>query len=391
MSTISNLEATSDSTAAVDGWDASHIAPTSPQPDAPSTDESKSLMFNNYTKDEVAGLHDQDPRSESNAATANKTLNKKSKRSKTTDLKKPKRKRKRARGNGTKGNRKNKNVQSQPNLMSVDDMFKLGFGKAPQGHMGAHRGHTPKDSHSQSLNGPAGRLFQLTGRAPNNQTLVDTLLDFPIPDIRSRPKTVSPRTRRAREDQWKKMVDEREAVQRAASRGGSAMSGSRRGSTRGSTGGENATTIQTEDPAMVVLREKQEAEKREEQEMLAQTMGLSVEEMVALDQAANEGTEDAIAEYMEAFHRIDVDGSGSLSPDELRDVMHELGEDMNETELEAMISEADHDGDGEIDYDEFTSMMRARKRRELLARNMTKAQGKYKKATQLSKCSCNYC
>ena len=58
----------------------------------------------------------------------------------------------------------------------------------------------------------------------------------------------------------------------------------------------------------------------------------------------------AIAEYMEAFHRIDVDGSGSLSPDELRDVMVELGEEMNEKELDAMIQEADHDGDGEINY-----------------------------------------
>ena len=48
--------------------------------------------------------------------------------------------------------------------------------------------------------------------------------------------------------------------------------------------------------------------------------------------------------------------------------MHELGEDMNEKELEDMIAEADHDGDGEIDYNEFTSMMRARKRRESLVR-----------------------
>ena len=47
-------------------------------------------------------------------------------------------------------------------------------------------------------------------------------------------------------------------------------------------------------------------------------------------------------------------------PEELRDVMEELGEDMNEKELEEMIHEADADGDGEINYEEFTSMMRAR-------------------------------
>ena len=49
-------------------------------------------------------------------------------------------------------------------------------------------------------------------------------------------------------------------------------------------------------------------------------MGLTVEEMDALDMAADEGTEEAINEYLEAFHRIDADGSGSLSPEELRDV-----------------------------------------------------------------------
>jgi Ca2+-binding EF-hand superfamily protein len=109
--------------------------------------------------------------------------------------------------------------------------------------------------------------------------------------------------------------------------------------------------LDEDDPAIVALREKQAAETRAEQEMLAQQMGLSVEEMVALDAAASEGTEDAIQEYMEAFQRIDQDGSGSLSPDELRQVMGDLGEDMNEQELEDMIKEADRDGDGEIDYD----------------------------------------
>ena len=388
---MTDLDATVDDTAMVDAWDAStDVAPTSPQPDESGD---PGLLFNNYTKDEVAGLHDQvnddgeddDPRAEQDPHSKKKRSKKStstntqkgSKRARRggkdslTGTKKPRR-RKRARARGNK--KGTTNTQSQPNLMSVDDMFKLGFGKAPQGHLAAHRGHTPQEGMGMgkgSATGPAGRLFQLTGRAPK-ETLVDTLLDFPIPDIRSRPKTVSPRTRRAREARWKKMQVEHDAVQRVVSRG----------SQRPSRVGTAGTEVVEEDPSLALLREKQEQEKREEQEMLAQSMGLSVEEMVALDAAASEGTEEAIQEYMDAFERIDKDGSGSLSPDELREVMHELGEDMNEKELEEMIQEADHDGDGEIDYDEFTSMMRARKRRELLARNMTQAQANHRKDRQ---------
>ena len=84
-------------------------------------------------------------------------------------------------------------------------------------------------------------------------------------------------------------------------------------------------------------------------------------------------TQQVIEEYTAAFKEIDKDGSGYLSPDELRDVMDMLGEDMNPEELEKIIAEADKDGDGEIDLEEFINMMRARKRVELLAKSMTKA------------------
>ena len=47
--------------------------------------------------------------------------------------------------------------------------------------------------------------------------------------------------------------------------------------------------------------------------------------------------------------------------------MDMLGEDIDE-ELEKIITEADKDGDGEIDLEEFINMMRARKRVELLAK-----------------------
>ena len=393
----SELDKTADISSVPDSWDAStDVAPVTLEQSAVTTKNEAGLMFNNFTKTE------EDERTEVDTKKKKKKHGKKpsssqgkrargsretTKTSSSNDVRKRPQKRKR---NGKKSNKGNST--SQPSLLSVDDMFKLGFGKTPQGHFQAHRGHTPRDSSSSNnqmaASGPAGRLFQLTGRAPT-ETIVDTMLDFSIPDVRSRPRTVSPRTRLAREEIWKKMQDEHNAVVRASSRGGGGTRGSRRASSRGSVldgglgdgvGADGVGGVEEEDPAMILLREKQEKEQRVEQEMLAQSMGLSVEEMVALDAAASEGTEDAIQEYMEAFHRIDKDGSGSLSPDELREVMHELGEDMNEKELEEMIAEADHDGDGEIDYDEFTGMMRARKRRELLARNMTQAQASHRKA-----------
>ena len=65
--------------------------------------------------------------------------------------------------------------------------------------------------------------------------------------------------------------------------------------------------------------------------------------------------------FMEAFCQIDTDQSGSLSHDEMKVVMQELGDDMNEQRLSEMIAEFDVDGDGEIDYNEFMLMMQSRR------------------------------
>ena len=42
---------------------------------------------------------------------------------------------------------------------------------------------------------------------------------------------------------------------------------------------------------------------------------------------------------------------------ELRHVMHNLGEELDPEEVNAIIREADIDGDGQIDYKEFAQMM----------------------------------
>ena len=51
------------------------------------------------------------------------------------------------------------------------------------------------------------------------------------------------------------------------------------------------------------------------------------------------------------------DGNGFISRMELRHVMMNLGEKISEEECDAMVEEADTDGDGSINYEEFYLMM----------------------------------
>ena len=65
----------------------------------------------------------------------------------------------------------------------------------------------------------------------------------------------------------------------------------------------------------------------------------------------------SIDELKEAFKVFDKDGSGSISAAELKHVMNNLGEKLTDEEVDEMISEADVDGDGEINFEEFIKMM----------------------------------
>ncbi|XP_075240188.1 calmodulin-alpha-like [Convolutriloba macropyga] len=75
-----------------------------------------------------------------------------------------------------------------------------------------------------------------------------------------------------------------------------------------------------------------------------------------MSRKAAEGDEEE--EIKEAFKVFDQDGNGLIDRDELKNIMLNLGERLTDEECDAMIREADLDGDGFVNLDEFIIMMR---------------------------------
>ncbi|CAL9081309.1 unnamed protein product [Musa acuminata var. zebrina] len=68
---------------------------------------------------------------------------------------------------------------------------------------------------------------------------------------------------------------------------------------------------------------------------------------------------DAEEEMREAFKVFDKDQNGYISDSELMSVMINLGEEVTDDEVKEMIREADINGDGQVDFYEFSKMMMA--------------------------------
>lgn len=66
---------------------------------------------------------------------------------------------------------------------------------------------------------------------------------------------------------------------------------------------------------------------------------------------------DSEQDIKEAFKVFDKDASGSISTQELRHVMTNLGEKLNEEEVDELLKEADKDNNGMIDYNWFVEQM----------------------------------
>ena len=69
---------------------------------------------------------------------------------------------------------------------------------------------------------------------------------------------------------------------------------------------------------------------------------------------------DSEEELKEAFRVFDKDQNGFISAAELRHVMANLGERLTDAEVDEMVREADVDGDGRINFDEFVKVMMAK-------------------------------
>ncbi|EPY73430.1 Centrin-1 [Camelus dromedarius] len=67
---------------------------------------------------------------------------------------------------------------------------------------------------------------------------------------------------------------------------------------------------------------------------------------------------DTKEEILKAFRLFDDDETGKISFKNLKRVANELGENLTDEELQEMIDEADRDGDGEVNEEEFLRIMK---------------------------------
>ena len=58
------------------------------------------------------------------------------------------------------------------------------------------------------------------------------------------------------------------------------------------------------------------------------------------------------------FNQLDMDGSGTISPSEIEEMLISLGLARTREEVEEMICELDENGNGELEFEEFLTMLK---------------------------------
>ena len=66
-----------------------------------------------------------------------------------------------------------------------------------------------------------------------------------------------------------------------------------------------------------------------------------------------------VDEVRKVFRSFATDNSGAIDADELREAMAALGQEPSEEELMLLIEEADEDGSGEIEFEEFLPLIKS--------------------------------
>merc|ERR1712188_128923 len=84
---------------------------------------------------------------------------------------------------------------------------------------------------------------------------------------------------------------------------------------------------------------------------------IEFDEFVDLMSKTNKTTEQMEEEIKNAFLTFDADGSGFIDREGLVNVLTTMGDPVDEETINGMIAEADLDGDGKINYAEFTKIM----------------------------------
>merc|ERR1712057_14362 len=84
---------------------------------------------------------------------------------------------------------------------------------------------------------------------------------------------------------------------------------------------------------------------------------IEFDEFVDLMSRTNKTKEQMEEEIKNAFLTFDADGSGFIDRQELVEALTTMGDPVDEETINGMIAEADLDGDGKINYAEFTKIM----------------------------------
>jgi calmodulin len=80
-----------------------------------------------------------------------------------------------------------------------------------------------------------------------------------------------------------------------------------------------------------------------------------------------------LAEFREIFDLVDKDKGGSISREELGELMDTLGIRASKEEIDLIINEIDEDNNGEIDFEEFVAVMSRKVNANYTAQQVKKA------------------
>ena len=64
-------------------------------------------------------------------------------------------------------------------------------------------------------------------------------------------------------------------------------------------------------------------------------------------------SEEQVAELKQAFAAMDTNGDGQVTKEELKTLLSQLGESVDDAVIDEMIKIADVNGDGKVDFNEF--------------------------------------